>query len=63
MELSWSSETLVFYNKIKRRYSPEDLDLNIHFCENLKSCCCFLIYLTMLYQLQGQYDVEQKMTD
>jgi len=34
-EISGSSEMLVCYHKITRCHNPEDLDLNLHRCENL----------------------------
>jgi len=39
MEAAWSSETVVSYHKTTGRYNPEDLDLNLHCRENLKSGC------------------------
>jgi hypothetical protein len=36
MEASRSSETLVSYRNSVRRHNPEDIDLNLHRCENLK---------------------------
>jgi len=36
MEAARSSEMLVFYH-IAWCHNPEDLDLNLHYCENLKS--------------------------
>jgi hypothetical protein len=31
-------EKLVSYSKTTRRHNPEDLDVNLHRCENLRSC-------------------------
>jgi hypothetical protein len=36
-EAASSSETLVSYHNTRRRHSPEDLNLNLHRRENLKS--------------------------
>jgi len=38
MEAGRSSEALVPYHNITRRYNTEDLDLKLHGRENLKSC-------------------------
>jgi hypothetical protein len=37
MEASQTSETLVSYHTTKQ-HNPEELDLNLHHCENLKTC-------------------------
>jgi len=37
MEAARPSETLVPYRNIIQRHNSEDLDLNLHRCENLKS--------------------------
>jgi hypothetical protein len=45
MEADMSSETMVSYSKITRRHNSEDLDLNLHRRENIKSrifCSCEL---------------------
>jgi len=37
MEAARFSETLISYHNSTRRYNPEDLNLNVHLCESLKS--------------------------
>jgi hypothetical protein len=37
MEAARFSETLVSYRNTTRRHNPEDLGLNLHYPENLKS--------------------------
>jgi len=37
MEAAWSSETSASYLITTRRQNPEDLGLNLHRCDNLKS--------------------------
>jgi hypothetical protein len=38
MEQARSFKMLVSYNNTTWRHNPEDLDFNLHHCENLKSC-------------------------
>jgi hypothetical protein len=38
MEAARPSKTLVFYHLIIWHHNPEDLNLNLHHCKNLKSC-------------------------
>jgi len=37
METAWSFETMISYQNTVWRHNPEDLELNIHHHENLKS--------------------------
>jgi hypothetical protein len=37
IEAAWTSETLVTYHSTARRHNSEDLDLNLRYCESLKS--------------------------
>jgi len=36
-ETAWTSETFVSYHKSAWSHNPEDLDLKLHRCENLKT--------------------------
>jgi len=38
MEAAWSSKMLVSYHNSPQHHNPEDLDLNLYYCENRKSC-------------------------
>jgi hypothetical protein len=38
MAAAWTSKTLVTHHNITRHHNPEDLDMNFHRHENLKSC-------------------------
>jgi hypothetical protein len=43
MEASWTFETSISYQNIIRRHNLEDLDLNVHRRERLKTHACACI--------------------
>jgi len=46
MSKDGGTETLVPYHNITWHHNPEDLNLNLHCYENLKSCTSFASYLS-----------------
>jgi hypothetical protein len=54
METAWNSETLVSYHNTTRRDNTEDLDLNLHGHEYLKSLSSKLPVATSVTAIQTQ---------
>jgi hypothetical protein len=51
MEATYSSETLVDFQRTTQCHIPEDITLHNHFCENLKSYILILLWMLKKWQL------------
>jgi hypothetical protein len=54
METVWSSEEMVSCHNTIRRHNPEDVELNLHRRDNVKSCTVVSLWFSQapLYRLE-----------